>query len=522
MKKRKTEKTTGPLKLVFIILKNGAILTLRKMTGGTRGPRDFPRRFRKTLEDLGPTYIKLGQMMSSRFDLFSKETINELSKLQDDVRPLPFKVIFKELKRTYGDPYKYFSKIDSKPIASASIAQVHLGTLKDGRRVAIKIRRPKLEKKVDRDMKTLRKLGRFIDHFLPFVHVNTLELIDEFGYSIKEEMDFLSEAGAMETFNEDFKDSRIVFCPDPINEYCKENVLVMEYIKGVKLSRIISGNYNERRYPIKKTNLVEAIGNAMLDQMFIHGLLHADPHPGNLIVTKEGKLFFIDFGRVNHLDSEVQTFLLEYMISIARRDPDMITEIISDNFSLEKKDTYADDIRSLFTKYYGRTLGRIDLAELMVDSFIVSRKHKVQLPPQVFLMSRVIVLIEGIGTRLDPDFNYVEFLKNYFTRRNTIDVLRERFTEMKKDSIWDMVMLPRKIRNIDKLITGNKKINIKLPRVERNLERFVRSINALAVAVIMAGLLVSVNKFKYPFIPQMILMVLSVYIIYMLLFKNKQ
>ncbi len=522
MGNRKTQKKpVGPVKLVIILLKNASILALRKISGGKRGPKDFPKRFRKTLEDLGPTYIKLGQMLSSRYDLFSKETIAELSKLQDEVHPLPFEVIWRELQRTYGDPNDIFSSIKRKPIASASISQVHIGTLKDGRKVAIKIRRPFLREQVERDFITLRRLAKFIDRFVPLIHDDVTALVDEFGFTIEDEMDFLSEAGAMERFNEYFKDSRIVFSPDPINDYCTENVLVMEYIKGLKLSKIISDEYNSEKYPVRKDNLIETISGSLMDQMFIHGMLHADPHPGNFIITEDGKLFFIDFGRVNHLDYELQTFLLEYMISLAKRDSEMITEIISENFGLRKRDTYADDIRFIFTKYYGRTLGRMDMGELMVDSFNISRKHRVRLPAQVFLMSRIIVLIEGIGSRLDPDFSYVNFLKDYFSRRTMIDVVKERMTEMRRESVWNMVMLPRKLKSVERLVTGNKKINIKLPKIERLLDKFNHSLNALAVAVIMAGLLISVNKFQYPLIPQIVLMILGVYIIYQLMFKNK-
>jgi ubiquinone biosynthesis protein len=295
----------------------------------------------------------------------------------------------------------------------------------------------------------------------------------------------------------------------------------MQYIKGLKLSKIISDEYNSEKYPVRKDNLIETISGSLMDQMFIHGMLHADPHPGNFIITEDGKLYFIDFGRVNHLDYELQTFLLEYMISLAKRDPEMITEIISENFGLRRRDTYADDIRFIFTKYYGRTLGRMDMGELMVDSFNISRKHRVRLPAQVFLMSRIIVLIEGIGSRLDPDFSYVNFLKDYFSRRTMIDVVKERMTEMRRESVWNMVMLPRKLKSVERLVTGNKKINIKLPKIERLLDKFNHSLNALAVAVIMAGLLISVNKFQYPLIPQIVLMILGVYIIYQLMFKNK-
>ncbi len=512
----------GPLKLTLILMKNLSLLMIRKLTGGKAGPKNFPKRFRRSLEELGPTYIKLGQMLSTRYDLFSKETLSELERLQDEVRPLPYSVIRRELVNTYGNPKKYFSNIEKKPTASASIAQVHRARMKDGTRVAIKIRRPNIEKTIRNDIQTLKRISRFIDRFVIFISEDITEIVDEFGASVMEEIDLYTEAISTMKFRNIFKDDSIVQAPEPVMELCTENVMVMEYVEGVKLSEIISGNYDKEQYPINTSNLVEKIGFTMLEQIFMHSMLHADPHPGNLMITKDGKLYFIDFGRVKYLDDELQTFLLEYMISIAKRDPDMMAEIISDNFGLKNKDTYTDDIRRLYSKYYGKSLERINFGELMVDSFMVSRKHQVRLPAQVFLLSRVIVLVEGIGYHLDPDFEYIGFLKSYFTKRRVTDVVKERIRQVKEDTIWNMVMVPRKLRNIDRLIMGNKKLQFKLPTLERKIDNFVNSINALAVAVIMAGLLVSVNKFEYPLIPQIILMVLGLLLIYEIFLKKKK
>jgi len=519
MGRRHHKRSAGPIRISYIMAKNFMGLFLRKVFG--RRSRDFPAKFRNSLEELGPTYIKLGQMLSTRYDMFSKETIKELSKLQDEVHPVPYVRIEKEMERSYGNLNKIFSHIQKKPLASASIAQVHLGRLVNGEKVAIKIRRPDLDRIITKDINTLTRIARFIDRFVFFIHDDITGLVEEFGISVRDEMDFLSEMKAIIRFQNNFSNSDIIKAPKPYREICRENVLVMEYIPGVKLSKVMSGGYDREKYPIKKENLIEVLGNAMLEQIFIHGFLHADPHPGNLIITREGELYFIDFGRVNYLDDDMQTFLLEYMISIAKKDPDMMAEIISDNFGLKNRDSYSDEIRYLFSKYYGKSLDRINFGELMVDSFMVSRKHQVKLPPQIFLMSRVIILIEGIGTVIDPKFDYVRFLRDYFTKRRITDVLKDRFNEVKEDTIWNMVMLPRKMRNLDRLIMGNRKLQFKLPLVEKQLKNFVRAINALAVAVIMAGLLVSVNKFKYPLIPQLFLMALGMIIIYQIFFKPR-
>ena len=348
------------------------------------------------------------------------------------------------------------------------------------------------------------------------------EVVREFGNSIKKEMRFKQEARAIGRFNEKFQKNSVIKAPRVIGKLSYDDILVMKFVEGVSLSKVLSGDYDKTEFKIKKNNLLRTILDSYMEQIFINGMIHADPHPGNLIITKEGSLYFIDFGRVTYLEGDLKSFLLEYLIAITRRDSEMLTEIIDDNFGVDDKEHYAKALGNIFAKYYGKDLDEIDIGELMVDSFITSRKHGVTLPASVFLMSRVILMLEGIGTRLNPKFEYIDYLKEYFTRRKILSLLGDRLREMREDTVWNMVMLPRKMRDFDRMITGKKKLQFKLPRLERTMRDFVRGMNSLAIAVIVAALLISIHSFEISFIPQLLIVILSLYIIYQLMFKQNK
>ena len=518
---KKKRSSTRPYKVFLIFLNNLMYYIFCKIFKRNRKQKPYARKFRKSLVNLGPTYIKLGQMLSTRYDLFSKEILNELSKLQDDVLPLPYEDMKRKMEGHYGNIDRYFSGIDKDPIASASIAQVYRAWLKDGTKVAVKVRRPGIRKIVSGDIRSMMRIARIMDLLPLFKQQKLKEVVNEFGKSIKKEMDFSLEARSITKFSRDFRKDEIIHAPRVIRRLTYRDILVMEYIDGVSLSEVLSGKYDKEKYPIKKSNLLKSILDSMMEQIFIHGMIHGDPHPGNMIVTTDGKLYFIDFGRVKYLEDDLRSFLLEYLISVTRRDAEMLTEIIDDNFGVDDKESYAKAMGRLFAKYYGKDLDEIDIGELMVDSFITSRIHGVKLPASVFMMSRAILILEGIGTRLDPKFDYISYLKKYFTRKRILTLLRKRMDEMREDAVWNMVMLPRKMREFDRMITGKKKLQFKLPRLERTMRDFVRGINSLAIAVIVAALLLSIHNFEISYLPGVVIVVLSLYIIYQLMFKQK-
>ncbi len=519
MKKKKLKDAYVVLK----ILTKNALLQIFSPIPFVKKKKDTKsqgRRIRKSLENLGTTYIKLGQMLSTRYDLFPKDILEELSKLQDDVPPLPKGRFMKELKKGYGDPKTVFKHVESKPLASASIAQVHRATLINGDKVVIKMRRPGISKQIKKDIEDLRSFTS-LTRFLPiFKNVDIDEIIKEFGKNLQKEMDFCRESEDMNTFNEAFSNNENIYAPSPYPELSRRNILVMEYIEGESFADLMRGGMDKMRKEDRK-QVVERVGHSLLEQLLVHGFIHSDPHPGNLVLTEGNKICYIDFGKVTHLDPDTQRFLIEYLLAMVKRDPDLIADIVMDKFSVENADTYADDIKDMFTKYYGKSLKEIEMGEVVTESFRVNRAHSVKLPPQVFLLGRVIMLVEGVGTKVDPDFDFISFAKQYFSRDRVLKLIKRRLNLLKEDSFWSLLMLPRKIKQFEKILTGKGKFTFQFPSLERRFGNFTKGINALAIAVIMAGLLVSIDKFEISFLPKLGVLLLSLYIIYQLIFGQR-
>jgi ubiquinone biosynthesis protein len=485
-------------------------------------PEDRGYRIRKLLEELGPTFIKLGQMLSTRYDILPVDIIQELVKLQDNVPPIGFEEYCSVLDEKYKKRESVFLYIQEKPLGTASIAQVHRAILSNGKEVVVKVRKPGAKETVKNDVVLLANFAQFAQHFPFFKDFDLIGLIEDFGRSIAHELDFMNEVNALEQFRQSFRMNELVKAPEPFKELCYENILVMEYVPGIRFSELLTIPFEELPYPVDKSALVNAGADCLFQQCFILGFLHADPHPGNLIVTREGKLYFIDFGQVTVIDKHTRRFLLEMIIALTKRDAILLSQLLLESFPLENEDHFITDIRSMFAKYYGKSLSDFKLSELLLEEFKTIRKYRIKIPGQLLLMGKVILEIEGIARNLDPSFNAIRFMESYLNKR-WISLLSDRYSAANEEILWSALMLPRKIQQLSKLFdSGKVNLEISSPKIERKIDGMRKSVNILAISIIIAALVIGLNNFENQTVPYIALAVLGVTIIYGILFGERR
>src|SRR6056297_436892 len=477
-------------------------------------PVDRGVRIRHALEELGTTFIKLGQMLSTRYDLLPLDIINELRKLQDDVPPITFSDFMSQLKRSIPDWEQRFLYIQEKPLAAASIAQVHRALLLDGTEVVVKIRRPGIQDLVKTDIEVLKNLANFVEKLPVFKDFDLLNLVKEFGIAINREMNLYCEAQALERFSNSFRMNEVIFAPKPYFNLSSEAVLVMDYIPGIRFSELLDMDDDKIPIKIDKSILVNSGADCMFQQVFMIGFLHNDPHPGNLIATKNNRLFFIDFGQVSVVDKYTRRFLLEMVLALTRRDAEFLTLIITEHFSMKNSDSFSDDVKIMFSKYYGKPLTEFSMSELIMETFKLIRSYKIQVPGQLLLMGKVILMIEGIARKLDPSFNAIRFTEDYL-RTRWMSLYFDRMDALEDEFLWNFLMSPRKIKNIQKVYdTGKIKLDIESTRIERILHGLKNGLNSLAISIIIAALLISIKNFDNQFLAYTGVFILGVFVIY--------
>jgi len=454
-----------------------------------------PQRLRLVLEELGTTFIKLGQVLSTRPDLVGKDFADELTKLQDEVPPFPFedvkKLIEKELEAPLED---LFSDFQQDPIASASIAQVHYAVLKDGKKVAVKVQRLNLEEQVRKDIIIMRYLARQADRrILNLKYYNLPGIVDEFERAIEKEMDFAQEARNIDRFRLHFNDDPNICAPKVYWKYSTPRILTMEFIKGTKINDALESDTNINGKTIAKIGT-----DCYFKQIFQHGFFHADPHPGNLFILPNDVLCFIDFGMMGHLDREFMENLTELFVFTINYDLKGIINqlrymrLIDDDTDIEE---LKRDLIDLLDKYMGAEISDIGgiINEFSKPNILV--KHKIKLPKDFILLGRVLSMAEDIGRKLDPHFNGIEVAKPLIKetikkRFNPLRILDYQATYLfELEHIFKD--LPETINRFFLRIEDGK---IRMQLDHQNLDEFAshleRIINRVSVALIVSSLII--------------------------------
>lgn len=449
-------------------------------------------RIRIVLEELGPTYVKFGQAFSDREDLLPAELIVELKKLQDQVKPEILDINQLIADELNIEPEEYFSYIAGIPVASASISQVYKAVLKDGTQVILKIKRPGIREVVEADLLLMKDLAKLLVNYSEnFRRINLVQVLEAFEKSIFNELSFLREIANMEQFARNFKGNPKLHPVKPFSELSNDNVLCMEFIEGLKITdreALIQKGFDPVR--IAQTGL-----DLYMTQVLEHGFFHADPHAGNIFVMPSAQLSFIDFGSMGAMmpsDKELlEDFIGHFITKDAKRlIPTIKKMAVRFNITDEKK--LQRDIHGVFELLNSGSLNDIDIKVVLKQFSAVLNDNEILMPEHIYLLVRGIVLIEGIGRKLDPEMNLIESMRPYVTgilkKRLSPQYLIDKGMDTLRSLSDGITEIPENIKNIiTKLDQGELTIKQDINGFQALKNALSKGLNKVAFALLIAG-----------------------------------
>ena len=370
-------------------------------------------RARKVFEELGPTFIKLGQILSTRPDVIPLEFCKELEKLQDEVPAFEYEKVEEEIRNELKNPVdKIFNNFSREPEAAASLSQVHFAELKTGENVVVKVQRPGIRKVITKDLKILDGLAKLMEKHIEEIKIyNPVGIVNEFKETILKEIDFNAEATHVVRFQKNFKDNTTVYVPKVFHDLSTGRVLTIERIEGTKITDI------ERieKLGLDRKQIAVNGANAILKQIFIDGYFHADPHPGNIFVIEGNKIVFLDYGMVGRIDEATKDHLANILTAIIEQDIPEISAAFTTMGLIEEVDVRKLNLglADLMDSYYGIPLKELRIGPLLVDIVKLVSRYKVKIPPDLFLLAKTMLTIESVGTRLCPEFNMTNQAKHF-------------------------------------------------------------------------------------------------------------
>jgi ubiquinone biosynthesis protein len=469
----------------------------RVALGSDVPPQDRPRRLRLVCEDLGPTFVKLGQLLSTRPDLLPESYTSELAALRDDVRPFPFAQVETILREEYKRPLtEVFASIEEVPVASASISQVHRAVVLGGRVVALKVRRPEIAKVVRADLDIIKNLAQLVERSLPHLAVyRPLSLACEFERTIKRELDFSAERRNMQRCRTQFAKDPSAHIPLVVEELSTSSVIAMEFIEGVSVNDLAG----IRRLHADPAEVAVTGARILLRQIFEFGFFHADPHPGNLRVLEGGVIAPLDYGMFGQLDFKTRERIADLLSGLLAQDSDrVIRSLAALDIRAEVLDTRAfrRDVGELVAAYSDLSLDSIDLSVLLRELVAVIRTHHLHIPPDLVLLIRSLVTIEGVGRSLDPHFDIASqlspFIRDLALRRFRPDRILSQTVRTTEDLQRIATLLPDLLsQSLDSIKRGELRVLFDLQGLERMVRKLARASNSLTVGIVTAGLFVA-------------------------------
>jgi ubiquinone biosynthesis protein len=450
------------------------------------------REFRLALEDLGTTYVKLGQLLSSRPDLMPDEYIAELSRLVDEVPPVPFAELEPVIRRDLEDDV--FVRIDPEPLAAASIAQIHKALLADGRVVVVKVRRPGVVEQAEVDLDLLRRTADFLERRSESARLLQLSaLAEEVDQHLRAELDFTEEANNAELIGNIIGDHPDLVVPKVIRPLVTDSVLVLEHIEGRKVG------VDHELEPEHAARLAREFFRAYVRQVAAEGLYHADPHRGNVLLTDDGRLALLDFGLLGRLDDDTRTGIAQLLLALSHnRGDDVAALILSLSMTTLESDEpgFVAELRRKLPRYHWRPLSGIRAGDALGDLQRMAVKHGIRLPTSFALVGKTLAQADSIARALDPELDPIELLRDDAfelmlgeaeRRLDPTELAGYAFTQL-----GPLMRLPRRVGQIaDRLETGTLRVGITPTNLD-GLEAVMRSAaNRIGAAVIIAGLLLA-------------------------------
>lgn len=457
-----------------------------------------PQRIRRVLEELGPSFIKLGQLMSTRADIFPTEYIEEFTKLQDQVSPVPFsdikRVIEQELRRPLEEIFEEFAP---KSMAAASVAQVHLAKLFSGEAVAVKVIRPNIDKEIRKDIRLMYAMAKRAENVSEIARViGAVNLVKEFERVIFKELDMFIEAGNIDKFANNFKSDDEIYIPEVYWDYTTKSVLTMEHISGIKMDQVDV----IRAHDMDPKDIAMIGLRSFSRQLMEFGLFHADPHSGNTIVMFDGRVSLVDFGITGYLDDETMHQIAFLFLGYAEHDYDMVMDALQgagliDEETMDLKN-FRRDLKDMSESFYGRSLQTISVRDVYDQIIQLIYKYKIRLPRNLLLLFKTFIQTEALGKILGSDASILEVTKPYAKKLIERSYLRKNVLKtMRKDTISmgsRMKMIPKLVHDIlSQTAKGKQRIELQHNGFQDMSSRFVKSINRLIIGLVISASLIA-------------------------------
>lgn len=414
---------------------------------------------RKSLEELGPIFIKLGQALSTRPDILPEEFVQELSKLQDKVPPFASEQAIAALQEAYGSsPYDLFAQFNPEPLASASMAQVHAATLKSGEEVVVKILRPHMQKIIAQDISIMYTIAKLAHRYWPESRrLRPIEVVQEFEHTLFDELDLLREAANAAQLRRNFKRSPLLYVPEIYWNYCRNNVLVMERIQGIPVSDIDTLHANK----VNMKKLAERGVEIFFTQVFRDCFFHADMHPGNIFVSYQNpdnpQYICVDFGIIGTLNDKDQRYLAENLLAFFNRDYRRVAELHVESGWVDRNtrvEEFESAIRTVCEPIFNRPLKDISFAQLVLRLFQVARRFQMEIQPQLVLLQKTLFAIEGLGRQLYPELNLWDTAKPFLEQWLRSQIGPKNFlTQLKQNGPFFAEQLPHMPRLLFDVLT---------------------------------------------------------------------
>lgn len=456
------------------------------------------RRLRQAFEELGPTYVKLGQLLSVRPDLLRPEYIKEFEKLQNNVPPFSYQEVLDVCRGQGLDIDSVFLSFNPDPIAAASMAQVHEAFLKSGERVVVKIQRPGIEPQVETDLEILFDLARMLERRTSWGRLYRVsEIVEELGQALRDELDFAKEARNADLFYRNFQNNSHVIIPRVYWDYSTHRVLTLQYVEGLKISDVFGlkkANYDPRR-------IAAHLVDALFKQVYDYGLFHADPHPGNIAVTEGERIIFYDFGQVGMVDSQSREKFVNLLIGMMRYDAYAVTRALLDiglGSQSVNREELRRDVSRLQQKYYGLPIAEINVSEALSELLDLSVKYKMRLPAELSLLVKMMMTVETMVTQLDPQLSIVDMAEPYGRKVLLKKLSPSQARESMRDFILDYASMARSLpRDVDHLFRlledGELKIKLEHANLRRLSSRLDLVSNRLSLAIILASIIIGTS-----------------------------
>ncbi len=505
--------------IISIFIKNGFYDIVKKINDGSfklpavkkndYGLNTY-QRIRKTIEELGPTFIKLAQMLSIRPDLIPIELIDEFEKLQDRVTPVDIEEISPifetELKKNINEIFLGELKL----IASASIGQVYKGVLLSGEEVAIKVQKPGIKEEINTDIDILKAIADMFDNVLAPYGIKSLkEVTSEFEMYMADELDYLKEAKNLKRFTKMFENEKRIKIPKLYEEYSTSKIVTMEFIQGIKINDV--SKYSE--YNINNKKIAKVGFDLLCDQIFVHRFFHADPHPGNLFITKDKKIAFIDFGLMGMITKKDQKNILEciYYLVKGNEEKAALNLLKMTNYSDEiDTDSFIKDADKLFNNYLFSSLKDIKIKDIFYDLSKMISKYNLSFKKEFFILIKALITYEGVGNQIDSNFNAYESIKpvilkiykKEFSFKNIFSKMGEipkEISDFFEYSAYDAKDILKQIKD------GRIKIQMEHVGIKALSKNIEKSVNRLTISIVIAAILIGSSILVYSDIPPIIL-----------------